>query len=58
MYSKHHPIDWEVVNGIRQRPTMSELDNDITMEELRKAISKLSNDKAPGLNGVPPNAFK
>ena len=58
VHNKHRPIDWEAVNEIRQRTTMSELDNDITMEELRKAISKLSNDKAPGLNGVPPNAFK
>ena len=36
----------------------SELDNDITMAELLKALAKHTNNEAPGLNGVPPNAFK
>ena len=28
------------------------------MGQDKKSTAKLANDKAPGLNGVPPNAFK
>ena len=37
---------------------MKELDSEITWEELQQAIAKLKNGKAPGLNDVPPDAFK
>ena len=38
--------------------TMMELDTKITWEELKKAVTKLENGKSPGLNEVPPDAFK
>ena len=37
---------------------MDELNEPITWAQLKTAISKLANDKAPGLNKVPPNEFK
>ena len=37
---------------------MIELDSEITWEELQQAIAKLKNGKSPGLNDVPPDAFK
>ena len=37
---------------------MYELNDPITWAELNTVIAKLANDKAPGLNKVPPNAFK
>ena len=37
---------------------MDELDQPISWDEIKKATTNLANDKAPGLNGVPPNAFK
>ena len=37
---------------------MHELNEPISWAELKTAIAKLENDKAPGLNKVPPNAFK
>ena len=37
---------------------MLELDTLISWEELKQAITKLSNGKSPGLNDVPTNAFK
>ena len=37
---------------------MIELDSEITWEELQQAIAKLKNGKSPGLNDVPPGAFK
>ena len=37
---------------------MDELDHPISWDEINKATTELANDKAPGLNGVPPNAIK
>ena len=37
---------------------MLELDNPINWEELTHVVIKLTNGKAPGLNKVPPDAFK
>ena len=37
---------------------MNELNNPISWAELKTAIAKLANDKALGINKVPPNAFK
>ena len=43
---------------IKQREKFSNLDIEISWEEFLIAVNDLKNDKAPGLNGVPPNAFK
>ena len=37
---------------------MDELDHPISWGEIKKSTTKLAEDKAPGLNSVPPNAFK
>ena len=37
---------------------MDELDQPISQDEINKPTKKLANDKAPGINGVPPNSFK
>ena len=37
---------------------MLELDTPISWNELQTAVTKLSNGKSPGLNEVPPDAFK
>ena len=37
---------------------MLELDATITWEEMKKVVTKLANGKSPGLNEVPPDAFK
>ena len=58
VYTHHRPIDWKVMLDIEQRTTLWELDASILWEELRKAIAKLANGKSPGLNDVPPDAFK
>ena len=36
---------------------MHSLDEDIDSYAFLRAVTYLKNDKAPGLNGVPPNAF-
>ena len=37
---------------------MPELDTVISWEELKQAITNISNGESPGLNDVPPDAFK
>ena len=37
---------------------MDELYQPISRDEIKKSTTKLANDKEPGLNSVPPNAFK
>ena len=37
---------------------MLELDTLIYWEEVKQSVTKFSNGKSPGLNGVPPDTFK
>ena len=47
-----------MLDKIKQREVMDELDHPISWDEIKKPTTKLAKDTAPGLNGVPPNAFK
>ena len=47
-----------MLDNIKQIVVMDELYQPISWDEIKKATTKLANYKAPGLNGVPPNAFK
>ena len=58
VYTNHQQVAWDARIAIPQRSEMIELDSEITWEELQQAIAKLKNGKAPGLNDVPPDAFK
>ena len=46
------------LNNINSREVLYELDVPPSWKEFTEAVNDLTNDKAPGLNGVPPNAFK
>ena len=54
----HKPTDTTVINTTHLREVMEELDDPPFWTEYICAIQKLTNDKSPGLNGVPLNAFK
>ena len=56
--NNHKPTDREVVNDIDLREVMRELDVTPSWAEFICAITELTNNKAPGLNGILPNAFK
>ena len=56
--NNHKPTDRETVNGIDLREVMRELDVPPSWANLICAITELTNNKAPGLNGIPPTAFK
>ena len=58
VFNNHRMIEWNVIDKIKQRQTMYELNEPISWAELKTAIEKLANDKAPGLNKVRPNSFK
>ena len=47
-----------VLRGILQRLMIPKLDVPIKWAELKQAIRKSANGKSPGLNDVPPDAFK
>ena len=56
--NNHKMTDTTVINEINLREVMGELDYPPLWTEYICAIQELTNDKSPGLNGVPPNAFK
>ena len=52
------PTNDSVINKIQSRDTLTELDTPPEQAEFTIAVTELKNDKAPGPNNVPPNAFK
>jgi hypothetical protein len=58
VYNQRRPIYADAAKLIAQREIMQEIGESISWEEFNKAVMKLTNDKSPGENGVPPNAFK
>ncbi len=58
MFNNHRQVDSEVVNLITQQEILTEIDDPISFDEVNKAMNKLAQGKAPGLNGIPPEALK
>lgn len=58
VYTNHRKVAWRALAAILQRAEIIELDSVITWGELKQAVAKLKNGKSPGLNDVPPDAFK
>ncbi len=54
----HRPVHDSVLNLIDQKPCLTTIDAPITFREVKHAINKLKKGKAPGLNGIPPEALK
>ena len=52
------PVKFKILERIPQRETMHENDRDISYPEFEEALEGLTNNKAAGENGVPPNAVK
>ena len=58
LYNNHRSPYANAADFIKQREKFAALDFDVSWDEFISAVNDLKNDKAPGLNGVPPNAFK
>ena len=56
--NNHKMTGTTVINEINLRKVMGELDDPPLWTEYISAIQELTNDKSPGLNGIPPNVFK
>ena len=58
VFNNHRPVDFTALHNIPQRLILTNIDSPITFKEVNKAINKLKNGKSPGLNGIPPEAYK
>ncbi len=58
IFNNHRPVDLTILDKITQHPVLSKLDLPISLDEVNAAINKLKNGKSPGLNGIPPEAYK
>ncbi len=56
--NNHRPVDYTVLDLIRQKPCLTAIDIPITFKEVKRAINKLKKGKSPGLNGILPEALK
>ncbi|KAL7525594.1 hypothetical protein ACHAWF_001432, partial [Thalassiosira exigua] len=58
VFNNHRPIHPEALKFIHRREGMEHLQDPITWKEFKKAVNELKNDKSPGLNEIPGEAFK
>ena len=58
VYTRDRPITWEALDDIPIRDNVEGINESIKWEEVKFAVRKLANGKSPGLNDVPPDAFK
>jgi hypothetical protein len=58
IFNNHRLIDPTILDDIPQRPILHDIDSLITFAKVDAAINKLKNGKSPGLNGIPPEAYK
>ena len=56
--NNHRPVDYSVLDLLKQKPCLTLINNPITFSKVKRAINKLKKGKSPGFNGIPPKAFK
>jgi hypothetical protein len=56
--NNHRPVDYSVLDLLKQKPCLTLINNPITFSKVKRAINKLKKGKSPGLNGIPPKALK
>ena len=58
VYNSNVEIEWSVLDDLNQKPARSDMNLPLSLFEFENAIRKLILHKAPGDNGVSPNAIK
>lgn len=58
LYSTERSVTPAAIENVEALPILEQLDETPTLEELSKAIDKLSAGKAPGNDGIPPDLIK
>ena len=53
LYSRQNVVTDAALQQMESLPTMDDLDNEPTIEELSKAITAMASWKAPGSDGIP-----
>jgi hypothetical protein len=56
--NNQRPVDRSVLDLLEQKPCMLVINNPVSFTEVKRAINKLKKGRAPGLNGIPPEALK
>jgi hypothetical protein len=58
VFNNHCLVEPTILTDIPQHPTLHDIDSPSTYNKVDAAINKLKNGKSPGLNGIPPEAYK
>ena len=58
LFNNHKKVSPQALDYIDQRQSSNELDNPITWKEFERAVDGMRNDKSPGANNIPCEAFK
>lgn len=58
LLNTHNPCDPAQLDAIPDMPTVYEMDANPTIEEVKKAICCLKNNKSPGVDGIPGEVLK
>jgi hypothetical protein len=58
LFNNHCPVNHTILADPPQCPTFHDINSPITFDKVYSAINKLRNGKNPGLNGIPPKAYK
>ena len=56
--NNQRPVNESVLELFTQKPCLTDINIPITFHEVKPAINKLKKGKAPGLNGIFPEALK
>ena len=58
VYNRKVSVDWDFIKKIKRHEIFYEISGVMTLSKLNEALFRLAWHKAPGLNGVSPNAIK
>ena len=58
VFNRDSKLDWEYVNKTPNKKLIQELAQELTFEELDKAVNALAWHKSPSINRVSPNTLK
>jgi hypothetical protein len=58
MFNNHRPVSPDALLNMKQHEEIPEIGEPITKSEFKRAIKQLKNNKSPGANGIPAEAFK
>jgi hypothetical protein len=58
LINRRNPVDLGILGSLPEFPTVLEMDNDLSIQEISMAVNGLNNRKAPGSDGIPAEVFR